>query len=86
MLKFQVYLVESQNVCDHIVLNAFHPLLVEVQTNAGYLHAKLAQQQTRGWDCELLFSPATNRILGLILVYTPRAEATFWLCELSCEK
>ena len=44
MFKFHGYLVESQNVCDHIVFNEFHSLLVEVQTNAGYLHAKLAQQ------------------------------------------
>ena len=69
MFKFHVYLVESQNAWDHIAFHEFHSLLVEVQTNAGFLHAKLAQQQPRDEDYGLLLSPATNRILGLILTY-----------------
>ena len=30
---------KSKRACDKIALCAFHSLLVEVQTNAGYIHA-----------------------------------------------
>ena len=31
--------IEGPNARDHIALCAFHPLLVEVQMNVGYIHA-----------------------------------------------
>ena len=35
-------MTEGPNVRDHIKFCAFHSFLVEVQTNAGYIHAKHA--------------------------------------------
>ena len=35
--------LEGPNARDQIALFAFHSLLVEVQTNAGYIHATRAQ-------------------------------------------
>ena len=32
-------LVEGRDASDQIAFCAFHPVLVEVQTNAGYIHA-----------------------------------------------
>ena len=31
--------VEGPNTCDQIVLCAFHSFLLEIQMNAGYIHA-----------------------------------------------
>ena len=35
----RLHVIESPNARDQIVLCATHSLLVEVQTNAGYIHA-----------------------------------------------
>lgn len=45
--KIHVYVVESQDGRGHIAFSAFHSILVEVQTYAGYLHDKPVQQQPR---------------------------------------
>ena len=34
--------IEGPNACDQIAFYAFHSFLVEVQTNAGYIHARHA--------------------------------------------
>ena len=35
--------IEGPNACDQIAFFAFHSLLEEVQTNAGYIHVTHAQ-------------------------------------------
>ena len=35
----QIRVIVGSNACDQIALCAFHTFLVEVQTNAGYIHA-----------------------------------------------
>ena len=40
VIRFRV--IESPNARDQIALCAFHSFLVQVQTNAGYIHATLA--------------------------------------------
>lgn len=38
---------EGPNVCNQIVFCAFYSILMEVQINAGYIHATHAYQQPR---------------------------------------
>ena len=42
----QLRVIEGPNAHDKIAFSAFHSFLVEVQTNAGYIHAKINHQKS----------------------------------------